>query len=57
MSVDPTADRRIITEKSLSLLDYLNTHTDVMKGDRSLKQALDNACWVVPRHSPPQGKK
>ena len=57
MSVDPTADRRIITEKSLSLLDYLNTHTDVIKGDRSLKQALDNACWVVPRHSPPQGKQ
>lgn len=54
MSLDTTMNRKLISNKSLSLLKYLDAHTTLVEKDVKLRQALNNSCWVVPRASPPK---
>lgn len=56
MSMQSKADRKQITEKSLSLLGYLDEHTQVLDTDSSLRSALERCCWVLPSTTPTQSK-
>lgn len=57
MSVKPTANQKQVMQKSMSLLNYLNVHTQLLDKDSELKLALENCCWVVPEANPPPSKK
>ena len=56
MSVSPTANRKQVTQKSLSLLNYLNIHTSLVRNDKELRLALQSSCWVVPEPNPSSRK-
>lgn len=53
ISSEPSANKKLIKDKSLSLLHYIDTHAELLDISSKLKVTLETCCWVVPKASPP----
>lgn len=56
MTLHATSSKKVIRDKSMGLLEYLNTHPQLIEKDKDLGLFLTDCSWVVPISTRTPGK-